>query len=285
MILLKLNTLKLGVFFYFIAYGYYGAVVPINEGFGDISFSLLLTFFLAIFFIIYSKIPRNIVDEFDLAISVKKIEVYIFGCFSIFIFILLYDKLQYSLYSDELSYAKSAHGHAMVIVMYLSKFDFASNIEAKILVRTISVVLLLHLYFVWRIIDKNKYIAIVVILFVVYRLLFDFRGGNANPHPPLELLPIFMSGSFFGLSNFGLKMSYFLTYLLFHAVIYTRIKSIINPMNAAILVVAVGFIPVIFKMSTIIEHAIWGYFFTSIIVLEIIRPGGIQLNKIIPIQK
>ena len=44
MFTLNINTLKLGVFFYFIAYGYYGSVVPKNNELDVVSILLTILF-------------------------------------------------------------------------------------------------------------------------------------------------------------------------------------------------------------------------------------------------
>jgi hypothetical protein len=278
---LNLNTFKLGVFFYFIAYGYYGSVVPKNNEL-DV-FSILLTILFALFFIIYSRLPHDLIDKFNVIVKIATKDLLIFLLIFISTFFLFFENLQYSLYSDELSYAKSAHRHALEVSFYLSKFDLISHFKAKYLIQTLGVAALIHLYLLWKAIDKNKYIPIVVVFFVAYRLIFDLLGGNGNPHPPLELITILASGSFFGISNLGLKLSYFLTYFLFHLLIYLRVKLIVHPINAAILVITVAAIPLIFQLALVIEHAIWGYFFVTLILIELIRPEGVKLYKVVPL--
>jgi len=278
---LNINTLKIGIFFYFIAYGYYGAAVAKNN---ELDYaSLLITFVLSLLFVAYSRTPGHIIDEYSIKINISKINVFIFTVIFSLAFSLFYENLQYSLYSDELSYAKSAHRHGLEALLLLSKLGFVADIQAKYIIQLIGLISLAHLYLVWKIIDRNKYVVTIAILFVTYRLLIDFKGGNANPHPPLELITILASGSFFGISNIGLKLSYFLTYFLFHLLIYMRIKPDLGPVNSFIVIAIIATIPIILQFSFIIEHAIWGYFFTSIVLLEVIKPGGVKLNRVVPL--
>jgi hypothetical protein len=281
MFTLNINTLKLGVFFYFIAYGYYGSVVPKNNDLDVVSF--LLTILFSLLFIVYSRFPHDLIDKFNVIVKISTKDLLIFLLIFISALFLFFENLQYSLFSDELSYAKSAHRHALEASFYLSKFDFISDFKAKNLIQTLGVAALIHLYLLWKAIDKNKYIPIVIVFFIAYRFIFDLLGGNANPHPPLELITILTSGSFFGISNLGLKLSYFFTYFLFHLLIYLRVRLIVHPINAAILVMTVAAIPVIFQLALIIEHAVWGYFFVSLILIELIRPEGVKLHKVVPL--
>jgi hypothetical protein len=280
-ILLNINTLKIGVFFYFIAYGYYGAVVPKNYELDLIS--LLITIALSLFFVVYSRIPSPIINEFDVKISISKKTLIIFAVIVASIFLVFYDNLQHSLFSDELSYSKSAHRHGLEITFLLYKLYFLADIQARYIIQFISIISLLHLYLIWKAIDNNKYIAVIITLFILYRLAIDFKGGSANPHPPLELITILVSGSLFGITDIGLKMSYFLTYFLFHLLIYISIKRSLGVINSSILIFIIATIPLISQFSFVIEHAVWGYFFTSMILLEVTKPGNVQLHRIIPL--
>ena len=281
MISLNINTLKIGIFFYFIAYGYFGAAVAKNN---ELDFaSILITFILSLIFVAYSKTPSHIIEEYSVKINITKINIFIFIVVLSLVSSLFYENLNYFLYSDELSYAKSAHRHGLEVSLILSKLGYFADIKAKYLIQLIGLISLIHFYIVWKLIDRNRYLVAIAILFVIYRLVFDFMGGNANPHPPLELISILASGSFLGISNIGLKLSYFLTYCLFHLLIYLRIKPDLGSVKTFIVVAVISTIPIIFQFSFIIEHAIWGYFFTSILLLEVMNPGRIKLNRVVPL--
>ena len=72
---LNINTLKLGVFFYFIAYGYYGSVVPKNNELDVVS--ILLTILFALFFIIYSRFPHDLIDKFNVIVKIATKDLFL----------------------------------------------------------------------------------------------------------------------------------------------------------------------------------------------------------------
>jgi hypothetical protein len=184
---------------------------------------------------------------------------------------LVYDRLNYSLFADELAYGGSAIGHSIQAAAYAIKIvPSLGSIPLKILIFVGNVFLVTALYFLWRSTANIKLtlnFVVILLFFLALRFAFILKGGNGNPHPPMGLLLPLISSVFFGISNFGLKISYFACYLFFLSFIFSSlVKNNVSYLLSVGAVLAIATIPITLDLSTVIEHSLFAYIFIAALV-------------------
>lgn len=271
--LLKINLLEISFFIYILSFGFFGSVSPnlIKHGLlVAVLTSLALSLPLFLYKYYFSKYRENyaINIEFDIE------DLCCFSIIGILFFSISSQKLGYSLFNDELSYAQSAHGHSITIASIFSKYQLFLQEKARYLIQVVDLVIVLTLFIVWlcvKRLNNNWIFTFLLLFFFSFRLAFILRGGNGNPHPPGELLPILLSGTFLGITELGLKFGYFAGYLIFLFAIFKISSSngVARTLNL-LSIVSIGSIPLVLDMSTVIEHALWGYIFFTIFITIIL---------------
>jgi hypothetical protein len=273
-------------FTFFIAYGYYGAIAPGYAAYktnwaASLGQTILLCGIQTAFGLAAWKKSSYFKDS--ISIYTKDLLV----CFSLLLigFVFSHERLQYSLFSDEISYAGSAHGHSIYIVLALGKYFAAlGGVTAQYLIQAVSFLMLASvgalIFFSSRWTPKTK-IIIFVILLMLGRIVFAIKGGNGSPHPPLHLLPLFLTGSLFGLNDLSFKLSYFLTYAIFLTVLYRMLLRIFSSNVSYITVLAIGTIPLLSYLSTVVEHSFWALICFTLILVEIITSPKLNYSRLI----
>lgn len=271
---------------FFIAYGYYGAIAPGYTAYktnwvASLGQTILLCGIQTAFGLAAWKKSSYFKDS----ISIYTRDLLV--CFSLLLigFVFSHERLQYSLFSDEISYAGSAHGHAIYIVLVLGKyFSELSGITAQYLIQAVSFLMLASvgalIFFSSRWTPKIR-IIVFVILLILGRIVFAIKGGNGSPHPPLHLLPLFLTGSLFGLNDLSFKFSYFLTYAIFLTVLYRMLLRVFSSNVSYITVLAIGTIPLLSYLSTVVEHSFWALICFTLVLVEIITSPKLNYPRLI----
>ena len=214
----QLNWAKLTLCSFFIVYGYFGAYTP---GIGDFvggvtSFAthsiLLIAITLYFHWLSVCKSDAIIVN-----VRFKFTDLAIFVILLLFNSTLLSWSLGSSLFSDELSYSASAHGHSLFLTLKLAEF-FPSlyEVEFRIVAQALSALLLISLVcicFAYINLSSRHAIWLIILALLICRAIFVFKGGNGSPHPPLQYLPLLAGGVIFGINDFAFKFSYLLSFI------------------------------------------------------------------------
>ena len=273
-------------FAFFIAYGYYGAIAPGYAAYktnwvASLGQTILLCGIQTAFGLAAWKKSSYFKDS--ISIYTKDLLV----CFSLLLigFVFSHERLQYSLFSDEISYAGSAHGHAIYIVLALGKyFPVLGGVTAQYLIQAVSFLMLalvgVLFFFSSRWTPKTR-IIIFVILLMLGRIAFAIKGGNGSPHPPLHLLPLFLTGSLFGLNDLSFKLSYFLAYVIFLTLLYRMLLRVFSTSVSYITVLAIGTIPLLSYLNTIVEHSFWALICFTLVLVEIITSPKLNYPRLI----
>ena len=274
----------MALFAYFVVYGYYGAITPASAGLrGDI-LAALLSIGLATPLFLYRAYRSRLEGAYQWDVRITRRELLVAMFALVALLGLTSGRLDESLYSDELSYAASSHGHGIVLALQLARFALFADFEIHYLVQAFGFLLAGFLFIIWMCIGRIDDARIFVFLLIIFgglRFAFWVRGGNGSPHPPLELLPVFVTGSFFGVNEMGLKISYLLSYFMFLGVVYYLCKREVCGSMAAMIAAAVGTVPLMLSMSTVIEHALWGYIFFTVILLDLYTAKNINYKKLL----
>ena len=195
------------------------------------------------------------------------------------------DALSVSLSGDELYHAQYS---ARVISYFYNIFhklpavgydQYISNIWHLFDLRHISVVDLS------LIISSCSWILLILIFFTCYKysfkaglcllcilgigLGFVFSSGEPIAHPPLRLLPLFISQTLFGLTNVAFRLPSIIFLIITQLVFFYYTSRIINCRRnfdyilPFLVTIALSFIPTVFHVSEQVEPSIYGFaFFT-----------------------
>lgn len=281
---IRVDALRCMLFSWFLSYGFYGAVSPHLDGVSHWFFGFVITLVLMVPpCVLWAKRnapwAKQYVWSFD--INLKDFVLIIIGFFSLFV--VGYEGLSRSLFADEIAYAGSAHGHGIAFAMMISKWPFLATIKFKYTLQLFSFIVVIFLYFVWRLtkIFSNAALCAYLIFFVVFRIAFMVRGGNGNPHPPLELFPLLVSGAIFGINELGLRLVGLACYVTYLYMIYRMAYRKCNAYVAFAVASMVGSIPLALEMMTVIEHAFWGYIIFTLVVFELFTASKVDYRRLV----
>ena len=227
------------------------------------------------------KNPKQSKDCFSVTIK----DLIIFFPLAILIFLISYENLSFSLFADEISYSSSAFKHSQLILFSIaSKSSFLEDFSASSLLRVISLILLISTgIFLSLLFRLTFFFQLLITFFVIIllRTLVSIMGGSEAPHPPLNLIPIFLSGSVFGISSFSLKLSSLISLLFFLFAIYQLIKKLIPTHNALIVTAVIGTTPLLLMLGSAVEQSLWSTLCFTYVILYLLIESEPNFNRLI----
>jgi len=258
---IKVNIAYLLIFVLVWVFGLYGAV---NRGdiFSSLSFQVLFFCYLAILMVVLIWQGERNKKYFSLSFS-------LFGKELLFLFLLLIlwplvlsERLGHSIVNDQLYYARIANIHAISIISFLRNAIQIDNIEYKSLVQVLNIGLLsCFMVFFWflRKIRKNIFflsLSLILLLFS-FRLIvlyFDLR----MVHPPLQLFPLWISSTLFGVDDSSFRGAQILGLIILNWIAFLfMLRRGLTFLNASLSSAALVSIPIILQMSTMVESSVW----------------------------
>ena len=260
---------------FFLAYGYYGAIAP---GLFHYKHQLISSFMQLLLLVgiqatlgwVACKYPHSFKDSVKITLR----DLIVYFSLALLLLILTFDRLNFSLFSDELSYAGSAHGQAIFLAMAAVRhIDWLDNYVFTYLVQAISILLFASLSYLlyksakWT---AQKRIIVFAFLLVLGRFVFAIKGGNGSPHPSIQLIPLFVFGSVFGINDVSFKLSYFMVYVGFLTILCRMLFRIYPLTIAYVATLAIGTIPLFINTSTVVEHSLWSFICFALVVTEIL---------------
>tara|TARA_Y100001970_G_C14257873_1_gene877008 strand:+ start:3803 stop:5728 length:1926 start_codon:yes stop_codon:yes gene_type:complete len=210
----------------------------------------------------YSKFKKN-----NLFIS-------IFLLFLAFLFTYLID---ISLTGDSLYFSNYGFIHSISILPQVKAImPSISNLEASLVLRLLSLVILLGFCFLTylfiRLQKINYYLLglFSLIVLVLLRTALSYVGGNPVIHSPLSGSYLMLFGTFFGINDLTLQSAHLFAYLLFAYFIFSRINVIINNSLQSLLITSAIFsLPASFLLGTAVEPALWTVICYSIVLVSL----------------
>lgn len=283
---LEFNWAWVAFYAFFLAYGYYGALAP-----GLLQFKAeLLPYTGQLFMLAGVQIGLGWAAwkgaaKFNDSLSVTARDVLVFISLALMLLTFSFDRLQFSLFSDELSYAGSAHGHGIYLAMAVARhFPALDGYVFKYLVQTASLLLVVAitvLFYVSGRWSPKVRITVFVSLLVLGRLIFAIKGGNGSPHPPLHLVPPFVVGTLMGISDISFKLSYYLAYIGFLTLLCKMLIRISTWNIAYLATLTIGTIPLLSNLSTVVEHSFWSFLCFSLVFTEIVTSAKLSYARLI----
>ena len=261
-------NLPLVVFYLnYIIYGFYGS----NTG-GNLINQLFVTLTIIVFHLCLGHISSLKYSFLSKKISFKPKEVLIFLGILFFISLISSDYLFNSLEGDEFSFLQLSVVHGLEASHIISeKLSFFSNISFKYLVHTLSAFFLLFnailILFTLRLSPIKRTIVILFFLILFRAVIFFIGGGNNSPHPPLSLLPSFLTFSTFGASSFFIKLGYQLVFGIYLFFLLKKIQIRLNTVISILIILFVGTIPVLNRLSTTLTPSLFTFIVFSYLLI------------------
>jgi len=260
---------------FFLAYGYYGAIAPgLNQYKQEFIASAIQLLMLAGVQVTLGWVAWKYPHSFKDKVKVTSRDLFVYVSLALLLLILTYDRLKFSLFSDEISYAGSAHGHAIYLASAAARhFDWFDDYEFSNLVQATSFLLfaatasLLYVSVYWT---PKKRIVVFFILLALGRFIFAIKGGNGSPHPPIQLVPPFVFGSVIGINDISFKLSYFLVYVGFLTLLCRMLVRMYPLTIAYVATLTIGSLPLLLNTSSVVEHSFWSLICFALVFAEII---------------
>ncbi len=275
----------------FITYGYFGARTPTLAQFHASPASAtiqlgLLSLILAGFGVLAWKELESWKDS--LRLDRRDAAVYL--SYLALLTACSFERLGFSLFSDELYFAQQAVRHSLVLTTAVSaRFAALDPVPFRHVVQGTSVLIGLTLAGVWVAVRRWPVpgrVGAAVIAFVCLRLAIMFVGGNANPHPSLNLLPPLVFSSLFGVNDVAFKLSSFIPYTFFAFVVCRLALRRCGPATAYLAGLAVSTMPLLWHLSGIVEQSLWGAMCFIVVFLDLLTsesPNYLRLMSVISI--
>lgn len=271
---------------FFLAYGYFGAQTP-DFGYlqAHLASSIFTLIFLAAILVVLGILAWKNPAQFQDSIQFQKQDLFIFLSYFAFFFTLTFSQLQFSLFIDEISYAATSHGQSLHLLLALAqRLEEFGDVPFQYMVQLVSLTLLLSLlsfYFLLKRIEWKLRIVICVFALIGGRMVVSLLGGNGSPHPPLNFIPPYIFGSIFGIADFSFKFSFFVPYTIFLFVLFKIFQRTFPFYLSYFLVVAIGTIPLLLHLSTIVEHSFWASMCFTLVLAEIVVANKINYLRLI----
>lgn len=287
----RFNWAEVLFYAFFLAYGYYGALTPSYKVFSDNFFiGGLSLFVISTSLVIINVILNKFGEVFEDSIAISKKDLLIFLALFIFFLTVANEQLNHAMQGDELSYSTVALGHSISFLLKLpDSISVLGVIPFKYLIQFLSIVLVAVVFtfiYISRKISGITRLAVVLGTLLVFRILIIFLGGNANPHPPLGGLPLLIFGSIGGVSDLSLKLSYFIAFVFFTFILYKICLRIVDWKIALLFASAVGTIPLLLHLATLVENSLWSSICFTLVLAELAvnkKPNLIRLASIVSV--
>ena len=245
-------------------YGIFGAFLTRSDNYLMLIFGsfvpILLSYILLT--IDHHENKKTLEIEFD---SLKIVSI-----FFISMLILINDGLFSWFYNDQSAHVTEAFKHGILLGTMLPGIE---DFSYKILIHITNILVLI--FFISVIIflrnQKNIYVKIfsVTVIFLFLRSIIIYFGGTQSVHPPLRLFPIFVSSTFFGINEFGIRIvqlmlaSSFLTYF------FTILKKHFSNLNSILFTTLILTTPLFLFTSLSIEPSIYAFIIVTIFLIDI----------------
>ena len=282
MIAISFNWASLLFYCTFISYGYFAAMSDsFQEATDNPLLFVLKNIILAGILFIFGYCANHHKDFYE-----DKINLSYWNFISIFfiatLLLLIGEDLTTSLTDDEIAYSLVSLAYPEYISrIFISMTPIFDNYQYAFIVQFFSLVIVLSFIFLFYFLNKlsfNKRIFIFIIIFIAIRLLVTYVHGNSFPHPPMNLLPTLIFGTFFSIDDITLKLSFFIGYLVYLLIVNRMLSRNYNQFISCILTLCIASIPLFFNFAFRVDHSLWGGTAITLVLLELVTAK--QLNYI-----
>jgi hypothetical protein len=171
---------------------------------------------------------------------------------------------------DHFSYVNSSIVHSEQISYILNKkFSFLNDVNLKYIYQFINFILvflgitLLHFLNV----KKISHLVLCFVFILAARFYMINNGAGGNQHPPLQLLPLFLTSTFLGINDFIFRLTQSIILSIFIFISYIFLIERFGRFNAILVAMAIFTVPAIIYDSVIVESSIWACCILTLILI------------------
>ena len=206
-------------------------------------------------------------EKYVFAVTLEKQKLVKFAVVFITAAILLKNRLSEDISGDQLYYANYAFIHAQKIYEYIGDFlRLHDELSYKNVLRILNVVIafscILLIFILRRVFNYKLITTITIFVFVLIGRLIIIKilSGSSYIHPPLQLLPISLSGTILGINNSSFRLPALVTLIISFFILQRITKDNTDSKWVYWLVpLAVTTTPLLLHVGSLNESSIYGY--------------------------
>ena len=242
----------------FWTYGYQAAINT-NSLVFQLGFAIYLIGAISYLLSIGERVNGDFVSELqihskDLLVLILMLALWVLYSFS---------ALNQPIVGDQLYYGMSAKRHEIVAVLKLSP-AWADKFILKDVVHVANIVSLVLVFAIARMMKRHapmlstwQKIGLISVVVLTFRFFVIQAGGGGSPFGPLQLFPLWVTTSIFGLSDFALRFAQTPALILTAFWIYLLLTRRMGRVNSVFVAAALCAIPLLIHVSTIVEASVW----------------------------
>lgn len=241
---------------FFWTYGLFGALTL--PQFGLIGNSLISLAFAAILIWLIYLSKKDFFSEI-LVFRLKDLVIFLGS--AVFLLIFSLNSLTLPLVGDQLAHAQQSQLPVLTMIDWLvGHSDYFSDLPLRDILWVFNLTILaigLFSLFVFRK-AKWQWPAIFFgLFFLLSRFAIVFLGGASGPHPPLRLLPLWLTSSIFGPFDFSFRLAQFFGLIIFIWFLQRLAEKRLGLLLSWFLALAAGTMPVIWHVGLLAEQSVW----------------------------
>ncbi len=240
----------------FWVYGLFGFLTI--QSWGLLGNSLASLLLLGIFLCLFSLRKK---EAYTTNVVITGTDIKVLLGYLLCMFVITYSDLFLPIDGDQLYHSQQAVLHSIIAIQILGNyiqsigtFSFANLIWVFNIIMTLGGV---ALYFLLRNKKEIYIIGTLVTLFLVSRLTVLLMLGNSSAFPPFRLFPVWLSELVFSPSNFGFRVATFIGLILCMWFVERNIREKTNLFVSVMCGLAIGTIPVLWHVGTLVEPSLW----------------------------
>ena len=219
------------------------------------------------------RVKKSNLIKHTLTIILKTEDIFVYISIIFYLLIVNYALIKNDLFGDELSYAKYSIWHFEYLIRIFPR-NIISNYSGSILLQLTILLAILFTIHTVKIFKKFAYQKIVyasliatILLRIANEAVFKFDNLNTEP------LTVFyqISIPLFGFNSLSFRITSVVVYSGFMFLIYiiSNRYLVMNKLNSILISFTIGSIPLGLSASTKIDHGVYSFFATSILLLSL----------------
>ncbi len=253
----------------FWCYGYFAAA-----SFRAVSFTgnIFISVILYGAFLSLILLSRYCKKWYEDTLTIRAKDIVVFLSFLAIMLTLSFRDLTSPLVGDQIVHSQESQRHIITILLKLPAVtNILDNLifsNVLFLLNLLSIGMLALLYYLFR----NRNFATKVIWlsagFFIFRIAVIMLGSYAAPHPPLRLFPLWLSSSLLSGTDFSFKLPQFLGLIALMWLAQRIANRRFTFLFSWLFGLAVGTIPLLWHVGTLVEQSIWTALVWSIFLLS-----------------
>jgi hypothetical protein len=248
-----------------------------SYGFENVAFpltavqSLLLSSALAMTVFLLVFVGEKYKIYYQENIEIGYLDSYIFLILCVIFILFSWGNLTNSLVGDQLYHAQASQSQTTEIAeSIIASLKLNPALEYKLILRVINIVLLVGIvagiYLLGKVNIKIRAVLLTVSFFAI-RLLTN--NSYNDPHPPFRLFPLWFNSTIWGLNDFSFRSISLFSLIVFVFILFRYGQNYFGKFHSFLLAFAVGTIPLLWHVASVVEQSIWTALSWSLILLFI----------------